>query len=128
MTEGDNKPSSDDFDARLRAARNAYEARSGRSKDAGDGTQPKTGMQGIGFALRVGTELVAATGIGVAIGYGLDSWLGTGPWLLIVFLFVGGAAGVTNVYRLASGMDQGVGWRRPGDSPQDKDDGRGGKS
>ncbi|WP_420417756.1 AtpZ/AtpI family protein [Pacificispira sp.] len=76
-------------------------------------------------ALRVGTELVAATGIGVAIGYGLDRWLGTGPWLLIFFLFLGGAAGVTNVYRLASGMDQGVGWRRPGDNTPDKDDGRG---
>ncbi|MEC9265873.1 MAG: AtpZ/AtpI family protein [Pseudomonadota bacterium] len=125
MTEGDNKPSSDDFDARLRAARNAYEARSGRSSGTGDGTQPKSGMQGLGFALRVGTELVAATGIGVAIGYGLDRWLGTGPWLLIFFLFLGGAAGVTNVYRLASGMDQGVGWRRPGDNAPDKDDGRG---
>ncbi len=125
MTEGDNKPSSDDFDARLRAARNAYEARSGRSSSTGDGTQPKSGMQGLGFALRVGTELVAATGIGVAIGYGLDRWLGTGPWLLIFFLFLGGAAGVTNVYRLASGMDQGVGWRRPGDNTPEKDDGRG---
>lgn len=72
-------------------------------------------MQGLGFAFRVGTELVAATGVGVAIGYGLDLWLGTGPWLLILFLFLGGAAGVSNVYRLVSGMDGGVGWRRPED-------------
>lgn len=70
-------------------------------------------MQGLGFAFRVGTELVAATGVGVAIGYGLDLWLGTGPWLLILFLFLGGTAGVSNVYRLVSGMDDGVGWRRP---------------
>jgi ATP synthase protein I len=80
-------------------------------------------MQGLGFAFRVGTELVAATGIGVAVGYGLDLWLGTSPWLLILFLFLGGAAGVSNVYRLVSGMDDGVGWRRPGKDPG-QDDGR----
>lgn len=121
MSEGDDKPSSDDFDARLRAARSAHEARSGRSGDGQDGAAPKSGMQGVGFALRVGTELVAATAIGVAIGFGLDYWLGTKPWLLILFVFIGGAAGISNVYRLASGMDDSVGWRRPGDKPSDSD-------
>jgi len=117
MSEGGDKPSSGDFDARLRAARDAHDQRTGRGQADGGG-RPSAKMEGVGFALRVGTELVAATAIGVAIGYGLDYWLGTSPWLLIVFLFFGGAAGISNVYRLASGMDQGVGWRRPGDDPQ----------
>lgn len=125
MTEGGDKPSSDDFDARLKAARSAYDQRSGRDRNDPDGQTPKSGMQGAGFALRVGTELVAATIVGLAIGYGLDYWLGTSPWLMIVFLFFGGAAGISNVYRLASGMDDGVGWRRPGDDAS-KGDGRDG--
>ena len=37
--------------------------------------------------------------MGVAIGFGLDSWLGTGPWMKIIFLFVGIGAGFLNVYR-----------------------------
>lgn len=123
MNGGGDKPSSDDFDARLRAARNAHDQRTGRNRDDGDGS-PSTKMEGVGFALRVGTELVAATAIGVAIGYGLDQWLGTTPWLLIVFIFFGGAAGISNVYRLASGMDQGVGWRRPKDQDSGPDDSR----
>lgn len=104
-----------DFEARLRAAQDTQNARSGKSGRSQQGEAPKSGMQGVGFALRLGTELVAAIGIGVGIGYGLDRWLETGPWLMIVFFFFGGAAGISNVYRLASGMDQGVGWRRPGD-------------
>ena len=37
---------------------------------------------------------------GAALGFGLDRWLGTFPWLFLVFFMVGGAAGVLNVYRL----------------------------
>ncbi|NMM43162.1 AtpZ/AtpI family protein [Rhodospirillaceae bacterium KN72] len=122
MTEGGEKPSSDDFDARLRAAKTAHEERSGRRRKSADGSEPKTGMEGLGFALRVGTELVTATAVGVAIGFGLDYWLGTKPWLMILFVFLGGGAGVTNVYRLVSGMDSGVGWRRAGTKPPKGDD------
>lgn len=116
MSEGGEKPSSDDFDARLRAARGSHDSRYGKQDESADGNGPRSGMEGVGFALRLGTELVAAIIVGVAIGYGLDYWLGTKPWLMIVFVFLGGAAGISNVYRLASGMDSGVGWRRPGDA------------
>lgn len=53
----------------------------------------------IGF--RVGTELIAGVLAGGAIGYFLDRVFDTKPWLLIVFLFLGGAAGVLNVYKFA---------------------------
>lgn len=124
MSEGGEKPPADDFDARLRAARGSYDSRYGKRDESADGNGPRSGMEGVGFALRLGTELVAAIIVGVAIGYGLDYWLGTKPWLMIVFVFLGGAAGISNVYRLASGMDSGVGWRRPGDEEK-SDDGTG---
>lgn len=36
---------------------------------------------------------------GVLIGWALDRWLGTTPILLVVFLVLGGAAGLRNGYR-----------------------------
>ncbi len=61
----------------------------------------------LGFAFRITTELVAAVAVGVAIGWGLDNWLDSKPWFLIVFFFLGVAAGVMNVYRItqSSGGD-----------------------
>ncbi|MEM7634964.1 MAG: AtpZ/AtpI family protein [Pseudomonadota bacterium] len=54
----------------------------------------------LGFAFRITTELVAAVAVGVAIGWGLDKWLDSKPWFLIMFFFLGVAAGVMNVYRI----------------------------
>lgn len=115
MTGDEKKPASTDFDARLRAARDAYDGRTKSSRSKAEGEVPDSGMKGIGYAMRLGTELVAAIGIGVGVGYALDQWLGTTPWLMVVFFFFGGAAGVLNVYRLSMGMDQTVGWRGIGD-------------
>ncbi len=50
----------------------------------------------------IGTELVAAVAVGVGLGYVLDLWLGTKPWLMMVFFFLGSAAGMLNVYRATS--------------------------
>lgn len=47
----------------------------------------------------VGVALVAATAVGLAIGYGLDRWLGTGPWLTMVFTLFGIVAGFLNLFR-----------------------------
>lgn len=54
----------------------------------------------LGFAFRITTELVASVVVGVAIGWGLDKWLDSKPWFLILFFFLGVAAGVMNVYRI----------------------------
>lgn len=54
----------------------------------------------LGFAFRITTELVASVVVGVAIGWGLDKWLDSKPWFLIMFFFLGVAAGVMNVYRI----------------------------
>lgn len=50
---------------------------------------------------RMVTELVAGLGIGVAIGLGLDTLLGTKPVLMIVFTGFGFAAGVKTMMRTA---------------------------
>ena len=61
-------------------------------------------LTGFGLAMRIGTELVAAIAVGVGVGYVLDMWLGTRPWLMVVFFFLGSAAGMLNVYRATAFM------------------------
>ena len=58
--------------------------------------------KGLALASRVGVEMVAATVVGAAAGYGLDRWLGTGPWLLAVGVVLGAVAGILGVYRLVN--------------------------
>ena len=81
------------FDERLRAATERAKPAPAPPRSATDGSALAVGM-------RVGVELVAAMVVGLAIGWGLDRWLGTKPWMLIVFAFGGGAAGVANVGRM----------------------------
>ena len=60
----------------------------------------------MGNAFKLGTELVAAVGVGTIIGFILDSWFGTKPWLIIIFFFLGAAAGMLNVIRTAKRMQK----------------------
>ncbi len=48
---------------------------------------------------RVGTELLSGVVVGAGLGYVADMYFKTAPWCLIVFLFLGFAAGFLNVYR-----------------------------
>jgi ATP synthase protein I len=75
---------------------------------------------GIGF--RIGVDVAAALAVGLGIGYLLDAWLGTKPWLLVVFFFLGAAAGVLNVFRAVKGMGYQVGYRPSGAPPAKPDD------
>jgi ATP synthase protein I len=47
----------------------------------------------------LGITLAASIAIGSAIGIGLDRWLGTSPWLTILFFLFGVAAGFRNLLR-----------------------------
>lgn len=98
---GDETPrgSLEDLDARLQVARSQEQART-----HGAGSGPRISMSGFGLAFRIGVELVAALIVGVGVGLLLDRWLGSAPWFLIVFFFLGAAAGILNVYRTASGI------------------------
>ena len=55
----------------------------------------------IGQAFKLSTELVAAVLVGTIIGFILDNWFDTKPLLMIVFFFIGSAAGILNVVRTA---------------------------
>ncbi|MBL6933163.1 MAG: AtpZ/AtpI family protein [Rhodospirillales bacterium] len=107
MSDNDPPETLEDLDKRLQQARN---------RQAGNQTGSsleKEEMSGYSMAIRIGTEMVAALIVGVAIGYFLDNWLGTKPWFLVVFFFLGAGAGVLNVYRAASGLGMATGYREP---------------
>jgi ATP synthase protein I len=89
------------FEDRLKAAR----SRQGLDAPPTKPESGKVGMSPWGIGMRVGIELVSALVVAVAIGYGLDRLFGTKPILTAVFVLLGGAAGVLNVWRLfASGQ------------------------
>ncbi len=97
LQQGGEQPGS--FEERLAAAR----ARQGLDVTpdaaaplAGGGHSPSA----IGIGLRVGIELVSALVVGVGIGWLLDRWLHTAPLFIAVFVLLGGAAGVLNVWRM----------------------------
>jgi ATP synthase protein I len=60
----------------------------------------------IGLAMTIPTTLAATIIVGTAIGYYLDKWLGTGPWLLLLFLFLGIGAGIRETIRLIRKLDK----------------------
>lgn len=91
------------FEDRLRAAR----SRQGLDKPSLDGADARTAdadgaanASVLGVGMRAGVEVVSALAVAVAIGWGLDRWLHTLPLFLIIFVLLGGAAGVANVWRL----------------------------
>ena len=90
--------SPDDFKTRLKIAKSKIK------KDILSDSEKRGSFMGTAFKL--GTELVAAVGVGTIIGFILDSWFGTKPWLIIIFFFLGAAAGMLNVIRAANRMQE----------------------
>ena len=88
----------EDFKTRLKIAKSKIK------KEVQDLDEKKGSFMGNAFKL--GTELVAAVAVGTIIGFILDSWFGTKPWLIIVFFFLGAAGGMLNVIRAANRMQK----------------------
>jgi ATP synthase protein I len=106
MTEQKKSAHEQDIDARLKQARRTAEK-------SGANSGPKGSRRsGLALAMRLGVEIVSALVIGVGIGLLLDYWLGTKPWFMLLFFVLGAAAGLMNVYRVATGVGQGVGYKR----------------
>ncbi len=97
MTGHDKPPSLGDLNSRLKAARKKAAAHDPDSGGSGRGLISGSAAQ----ALRLGMEMLAALVVGGAIGFFLDRWLGTRPWLLLVCLLFGVAAGFVNAYRVS---------------------------
>ena len=62
-------------------------------------TEDHSAWKALGELSTVGLTLVVATVIGLAGGYYLDRWLGTSPWLTLIGLLLGIAAGFVNLFR-----------------------------
>jgi ATP synthase protein I len=91
------------FEDRLKAARSKQGLDAPPKPSLGDTDSLNQGGLGgspWGIGARVGVELVSALVVAVAIGYGLDRLFHTTPILTAVFVPLGGAAGVANLWRL----------------------------
>jgi ATP synthase protein I len=65
-----------------------------------------TSVGSLGAVSAVGIAFVLAIVFGFLIGFFLDKWLGTSPLFLIIFFFVGMAAGIVNVVRTANAVNR----------------------
>lgn len=96
----ENDPDLTSFDAQLKAARGRNPSPESRSDAA---SQDRSGMAA---GMRLSAELISGVLLGLAIGWGLDRWLGTGPWLLLVFMILGTVAGILNVIRSGNRLER----------------------
>jgi ATP synthase protein I len=87
------------FEDRLDQARRkqGLDAPTSDPAQAGKGSADGNAMA---VGLRVGVELVSTLAVAVAIGWWLDHYFHTMPLFLILFVLLGGAAGIANVWRL----------------------------
>ena len=95
----DRKTSPDDlkrFDERLQQTKASIQERDRKTFHQGSA---------YGFGFRLATDLVAGVLGGFGIGWLLDYWLGTSPWLLLIFTPLGIAAGIGNVIRAAKSIE-----------------------
>ena len=88
--------SKDRFKTRLEIAKSKILKRSKISKHSSSSK--------LGIAFKMSTEMVAAVVVGTIIGFILDNWFGTKPWLILIFFFVGVVAGILNVFRSAKSI------------------------
>lgn len=116
MAEEKTPPSLDELEARIRKAREGQAGSNGQASPNG-----RIPQGSLGWALRIGIDLVAAMVVSVGGGLLFDRWLGTAPWGLIVMFLLGAAAGILNVYRSVSGVGYSPGYRRidRNDRPRD---------
>jgi ATP synthase protein I len=89
--------SNEDFKTRLKIAKD-------KLKDYSKFKDNNKNSSFMGSAFKLGTELVSAVLVGTIIGFILDTWFDTKPWLIIVFFFLGSAAGILNVIKAANKM------------------------
>ncbi len=87
----------DSFEQRLAAAQGNAGLNGARAVSAHKSVG--AGANAINLAMRLGVELVAAMVIAVVIGWGLDRLFHTKPWLMVLMVPVGMAAGLRNLIR-----------------------------
>ena len=88
----------DDLKTRLKIAKSKF-----KNKNPSESNNQKSSF---GKAFQLSTELVSAVLVATIIGFILDNWFDTKPWLIIIFFFIGVAAGIMNVIRSAKKMQK----------------------
>ena len=88
----------DDLKTRLKIAKSKFKKRNPVDKSGEKSS--------FGKAFQLSTELVSAVLVATIIGFILDNWFDTKPWLIIIFFFIGVAAGIINVIRSAKKMQK----------------------
>jgi ATP synthase protein I len=68
----------------------------------------QSAWKALGELSTVGLTLVVATMLGLAGGYYLDRWLGTSPWLTLIGLLLGIAAGFVNLFRSVNRAERNI--------------------
>jgi ATP synthase protein I len=68
--------------------------------------KPEQALSSAGVAFRIGIDLISGVAFGVIVGLLLDKWLETKPWMLIVMIILGTAAGIRNVIRTAATLNE----------------------
>ncbi len=89
----------DRFKTRLKIAKQKAKSKYNKNK------KPQS-KSNIGIAFKMSTELVSAVLVGTIIGFILDNWFDTKPWLILIFFFVGVIAGILNVIKSANKMQK----------------------
>ena len=89
---------SDDLKTRLKIAKSKF-----KKNNSSENNDQKSSF---GKAFQLSTELVSAVLVATIIGFILDNWFDTKPWLIILFFFIGVAAGIINVIRSAKKMQK----------------------
>lgn len=91
----------DELGARLKAARERASgpADAVKREAQGDSQMAATGA-------RMSLELVVGIVFGLGLGWFIDRGFGTKPWFMIIFMFLGLAAGVANIVRMAKNLQR----------------------
>jgi ATP synthase protein I len=115
---GDNNPDREPSLDALRHRLSEAKAKQARGRRNQSGSIERS--EGMAAGFRVAVELTAALVVGGGIGYVLDRWLGTQPWLMIVFFMIGAAAGFLTIYRTGQELDARARERREAEAAKQK--------
>lgn len=86
---------------RQRSAEIGRKLDAAKAKRADAAGQDRRRQSAFGQAFKFAAELIVGVAVGGFIGWALDNQFGTAPWLMIVLVVFGFAAGLLNVIRAA---------------------------
>ena len=69
---------------------------------SGDNRKQQNGfIRAFSLLSQIGITIIVCIGISIFLGFQLDKLLGTTPWLLVVFIFLGIAAAFKSIFDFA---------------------------